>query len=143
MGADIGKFLPVPTPISKPYWDACKEKQLLLQQCLSCEHVQFYPRSFCTECTGRDLSWVQATGQGVVKSYTIVRHPVSRAYAAETPYVIALIHLDEGPVMMSQVNGCEPEDVSIGMRVKLVFESWSEEFTLPLFEALEGKSDRV
>ena len=141
MSGENGKFLPVPTPISRAYWDGCNEKQLLMQQCQACESFQFYPRSVCTDCMSQKLSWVPVSGLGTVASWTIVRHPVSRAYAGDIPYVIALIRLDEGPVMMSQVKDCAPDCVTSGMRVSVVYESWSDDFNMPLFVPLVSELD--
>jgi len=134
MSEQAAKFLPPPTPLSKPYWDGCNNRQLLIQKCSGCGHHQFYPRSFCTECGQKDPQWVQASGQGTVLTFTVVRRPVSEAYAADTPYVIALIRLAEGPVMMSQVTGCDPEEVTTGMSVHVVFQEWGDGVTVPNFE---------
>jgi len=134
MPENAAKFLPPPTPLSKPYWDGCNNRQLLLQKCSGCGHHQFYPRSFCTECGQKDPQWVQASGQGTVVTFTVVRRPVSEAYAADTPYVIALIRLAEGPVMMSQVTGCDAEQVTTGMSVQVVFQEWGDGVTVPNFE---------
>ncbi len=128
------KLLPPETPASKPYWAACRKHQLLIQRCSACGHYQFYPRTFCTECMQREPEWVQASGRGTVETWTIVRRPVSEAYAADTPYVIALIRLDEGPVMMSQVSDCDPEGVHSGMRVEVIFKDWGDEVSLPVFK---------
>jgi uncharacterized OB-fold protein len=134
MTANLEKFLPHPTPVSRAYWDACRKHQLLIQHCLSCGHYQFYPRSFCTACMAREPAWKQASGLGTVVTWTVVRRPVAEAYAADTPYVIALIRLDEGPVMMSQVTGCDADTVHSGMRVEAAFAAWSEEVTVPVFK---------
>jgi len=133
MDAHAGKHFPRPTPVSRPYWDACREGRLLLQLCSGCHKHQFYPRIVCSHCGASTLEWAQASGRGTVQSFTVVRRPVSPGYAADTPYVIALIALAEGPVMMSNVVGCAPEDVNVGMPVEVLFETWSEEITVPKF----------
>jgi uncharacterized OB-fold protein len=133
MKTHTGKFLPHPSPTSRVYWEGCRKHQLLIQHCSACGHYQFYPRSFCTCCMAREPAWEQASGLGTVASWTVVRRPVSEAYAAQTPYVIALIELDEGPVMMSQVTGCDVDGVRSGMRVEVAFEAWSEQVTMPVF----------
>ena len=133
MDAHAGKHFPRPTPVSRPYWDACREGRLLLQRCDSCGKHQFYPRILCSHCGGSTLAWAEASGRGTVQTFTVVRRPVSPGYAADTPYVIALIALAEGPVMMSNVVGCAPEDVGVGMPVEVLFETWSEEITVPKF----------
>ena len=133
MSTTQGKFLPRPTPGSKPFWDGCRDGELLIQHCAACGHYQFYPRILCTNCNSRDLGWARSAGSGKVITYTVVRHPVSPAYADDVPYVIALIRLGEGPVMMSNVVQCEPADVQTGMPVEVVFEAWSDEITMPVF----------
>lgn len=133
MAAGGGKFVPVPTPLSRVYWDACRERRLLLQRCPECGQHQFYPRTLCASCGSRAVEWVEASGQGAVESWTVVRTPVAEAYAGEVPYIIVLIRLDEGPVMMSQLVDCAPEHVSHGMHVEVEFREWSETITMPLF----------
>ena len=78
-----------------------------------------------------------ASGLAEVSSFTIVRRPVSKAYADEVPYVVALIKLDEGPTMMSNIVECDIDNVNIGMRVEVLFEDWSEEISIPKFRPVE------
>ena len=125
------KNLPAPTPLTAPYWEGCQAGELRIQYCQVCDRHQFYPRSICAGCLG-DVEWVVASGRGEVISYTIVRLAVSEAYAAEVPYVIALIRLAEGPQLMSQVN-CELGDIATGLNVEVCFETWSDEVTIPKF----------
>ena len=127
------KMMPAVSPETAEYWAACKRRELVVQRCSSCGMHQFYPRVLCTGCSARTLEWVRASGRGAVKSYTVVRRAVSEAYVAEVPYVVALIALEEGPTMMSNVVGCDPESVRIGMPVQVVFEDWSETVTVPKF----------
>ena len=76
MNPHEGKHLPRPTPLSQPWWDACRKQQLLLQRCSGCEHVQFYPRTLCTACGGDNIEWVRASGNGTLLSYTVIQDPV-------------------------------------------------------------------
>jgi len=128
-----GRNLPRPTPETAAYWEGCRQGKLMIQRCGSCGHYQFYPRLVCTSCMSTPVEWAQASGRGKVVSFTIVRQAISQAYAAEVPYVIALIQLDEGPTMMSNVIDCDPEQVKIGMPVEVTFETWSEDLTVPKF----------
>lgn len=127
------KTLPVPTPLTLPYWQACREGRLLLQRCAACGHRQFYPRVICTQCGSEQLAWFDAAGRGRVKSFTVIRQAVSAAYAADVPYIVALIGLAEGPTMMSNVVGCAPEEIRIGAAVRLSFAAWSAEISMPVF----------
>lgn len=81
-----------------------------------------------------NIEWVKAKGYGEILSYTIVRRAISVAYAANVPYVIALIQLEEGPKMMSNIVNCQPDKVMIGMSVEVVFDDWSEELSIPMFQ---------
>jgi uncharacterized OB-fold protein len=128
-----GRFLPVPTPETQPFWDGCLAGELRIQQCPACGHHQFYPRQFCTACGHAEPAWQVASGRGEVVSFTVVRHPVSQAYAAEVPYVLALIRLAEGPQMMSTLVDCLPEQVSIGAPVTVLFERCNEQIAIARF----------
>lgn len=81
-----------------------------------------------------DLEMVLSSGRGTVTTFSIVRHPVSKAYASEVPYALALIKLTEGPVMMSAICNTHPETVHTGMPVEVVFEKWTDEITIPKFQ---------
>ncbi|MGB8691880.1 MAG: Zn-ribbon domain-containing OB-fold protein [Steroidobacteraceae bacterium] len=127
------KHLPQITPETAEYWAGCKRHELLIQRCADCGAAQFYPRAFCTHCSGSKVRWVRASGRGTLASYTIVHRAVSQAYAAEVPYVVALVSLEEGPMMMSNVIGCSPGDLRVGMSLQVVFDDWSESITVPKF----------
>ena len=128
-----GKIFPRPTVETKRYWEECKKHKVLIQHCSNCEKYQFYPRPICTNCMSEEIEWKQASGRGEILSYTTVHRAISKAYAKEVPYVVALIELDEGVTMMSNVISCKFEDIKIGMRVEVIFEDWSEEFAIPKF----------
>ena len=76
---------------------------------------------------------------GVVSSFAIVRHPPSPAFAADVPYAVALIALDEGPTMVAGLRGCAPEAVSVGLRVEVEFEARSDDIHLPYFHPSGGR----
>jgi len=82
------------------------------------------------------VEWVKASGRGKVLSFTIVYRPVTQAFAGEVPYIVALITLDEGPQMMSNIVGCPLEKVRIGMSVEATFEDWTEEISVPKFKPI-------
>ncbi|MEI8297197.1 MAG: Zn-ribbon domain-containing OB-fold protein [Pseudomonadota bacterium] len=128
------KPAPVASPETAEYWAGAKRHELLIQRCSSCGHHQFYPRVLCTTCSGRMLTWVQASGRGTIRSYTVVRRPVSEAYAPDVPYVVALVALAEGPTMMSRIVGIDPEIVRIGRAVEVTFQNWTAEVSVPVFK---------
>ena len=127
------KPAPVASPETAEYWAGARRHELMIQRCNSCGRHQFYPRVLCTACSGRMMTWVRASGRGTVSSYTIVRRPVSEAYAPDVPYVVALVALAEGPTMMSHVVGIVPEAVRIGLAVEVAFQDWTDVVSVPVF----------
>jgi uncharacterized OB-fold protein len=123
---------PDPTNFSQPFWDAAKEKKLVLQYCLDSGKYQFYPRPVSQVTGKRNLEWREVSGKGEVFSYTVTRRPPPVFKGAE-PYVLGSIELDEGVRMMSPIVGCAPEDVKVGMRVRVAWEE-NEGFNYPVFE---------
>ena len=126
------KVLPKPGLLTESYWLACREGVLTMQRCGSCKEYQFYPRTICSHCGGQNLSWSSVSGLGTIKSFTVVRRAISRAY--ESPYILALIDLDEGPCMMSSVIESEIESVSVGAAVRVAFRSWGDDIEMPVFK---------
>lgn len=127
------KPLPSPSPVTAPYWDAAREGRLLLRRCDACGAVSHPPRPLCVACWSDALSWIAASGRGTIVSATIVHQPPSPAYAADVPYVLAIVDLDEGPRMMANVVGCDPRAVRIGARVRVTFEARGD-FAIPQLE---------
>jgi uncharacterized OB-fold protein len=133
-----GKPLPPVDAESRPWWEACNEGRLTLQRCEHCKHVQFYPRGLCTQCGAASPPFVDASGRGTVRSFTIIRRAVSSAFEPEVPYVVALIELAEGPTMMSNIVGSPIDAISIGVPVELTFERRSETINIPQFRLKEA-----
>ena len=125
--------LPRPTALSQPFWDAARQHELHVQRCTACGTHVFYPRYNCTSCGSRGLDWVRASGRATVYTFTVARRPTHQAFADKTPYVIAIVELDEGPRLTTNIIGCEPDDVRIGMPVEASFEDTDDEVTLVTF----------
>ena len=126
---------PRPDPESAAYWAATVDNVLLVQKCTSCYHHQLYARAHCLVCRS-PVAWVEASGRGTVYSYTVIRQNFSRAFRELLPYVVALVDLEEGPRLMTNIVGSQPEDVRIGDAVRVRFEEVSEEAALPIFERI-------
>ncbi len=123
---------PRPDPESAPYWAATLEGRLLVQRCANGHH-QLYARAHCLVCR-EPVEWVEASGRGTVYSFTVIRQNMSRSFRHLLPYVVALVDLDEGPRLMTNLVNCDPEAVAIGAMVHVTFERVSEEAALPLFQ---------
>jgi uncharacterized OB-fold protein len=132
--SEPAKPIPVPNEDSRRFWEGCNEGKLVLQKCRLCSHVRFYPRICCTECGATETDWIEASGHGTVYSHATVHRAPSAAFKADVPYVLALVTLDEGPRMMTNIVGCKPEAVAIDMPVKVVFDRVSEDIAVPKFE---------
>lgn len=124
---------PVPQPdaLTQPFWDACREGRLEVSACDDCDHLFLPPGPRCPRCWSARLSPRAVSGRGRVYSFAVYRRTYHPGMPA--PYVVALIELDEGPRMISNVIGCAPEEVEIEMRVRLRFET-AGDFQLPRFE---------
>ena len=126
--------LPVANADSLPYWNAARERRLLIRKCNACGTLHFMPRHLCPACWSDQLEWVEAKGTGSVHSFTIIRRAPMAAFAPRAPYVLALIDLDEGPRMMANVLGEDALSVRIGDRVKVTFEERGEGAMIPQFQ---------
>lgn len=133
------RLVPVPDPITEPFWKAASEGRLVAQRCRECSRSVFYPRAVCPHCGGRYLDWEELSGRGKIYSFTVVHRPAHPGMAAAVPYVVALVELEEGPRLMSNVIHCEPDEVSIGMEVEVCFERLSEQISIPLFRPAASK----
>jgi uncharacterized OB-fold protein len=112
------RAFPVPDAITGPFWDGVAEGVLRLQRCAGCGRHVFYPRAVCPHCTGAELTWVEATGRGVVHSFTVV-HRAPAEYRDEVPYAVALVDLEEGVRMMARLVDVEPSAVRVGLPVEV------------------------
>jgi uncharacterized OB-fold protein len=108
-----------PTADTRPFWDGCRNRILRFQACEDCGAVQRIPRGVCANCHGLRLSWRDSAGQGTVLSHTTVHRAPTAAFKADTPYVIALVDLDEGFRLMVNARGAP---LAIGQRVRIGFE---------------------
>ena len=133
--SDYNKPLPTPDPVTQPFWDSLKEHAVKLQRCGGCNAFIFYPRALCPSCMSDDLAWTPVSGKGVVHAFAIPhRHP-NPAFGSMAPYVVALIELEEGAKLMSNLVEVEatPEAVKVGMAVEIVYDDVTENVTLPKF----------
>ncbi|MAI46043.1 MAG: Zn-ribbon domain-containing OB-fold protein [Hyphomicrobiaceae bacterium TMED74] len=127
------RIIPQPTPETQHYWDGAKRGELLLQTCNSCSHTYFPPRPFCPECGSRDVAVVKASGKGRLYSY-IINHMKAPGY--EPPFAVAVVELEEGPRIMTNILECEPtpEALQLDMPLEVTFEKLSDEISLPQFK---------
>ena len=131
--AEYDKPLPIPSAESQPYWEALRECRLMMPRCDDCRRYWFPPALLCPHCNAATWTWTQASGRGRIFSYVVYHRVYHPAFAQEVPYAVAVIELDEGPRMISNVIGIAPDKLACDMRVEVVFEPVSDTITLPKF----------
>ena len=137
---DLLPPLPQQDALTTPFWDACQQGVLEVSGCADCGHRFLPPGPCCPSCWSARLSPREVSGRGRVFSFVVYRRSYHPAIPA--PYVVALIELDEGPRLISNIVGCAPEAVSIDMPVQVRFEQVGD-FKLPRFEpALDPAESR-
>ena len=132
--AKYEKPLPVITEETAPYWEYCKKHELRMQKCTQCSYIRFPISIVCPNCHSMESEWTKLSGKGKVYSFIIFRQAYHESYKDDIPYVVAIIQLDEGPRMESNIIGCKVEDVKIDMPVEVCFNDVTEEISLPKFK---------
>lgn len=133
------KPVPIPSRSSQRFWDGCREGQLLIPQCQTCQHLFFYPRVLCPRCGSTDLGWVPSTGRGTVYTHTTIRMSFwGDAFADDVPYNVSYIELDEGVRIVSNVVGVPPDEVRVGMPVQVEFVA-REDYQIPIFRPVGNR----
>ena len=125
--------LPQPDLETEPFWDAAREGRLLIKECRACEQFHFYPRPFCPKCWSEDVEWVEASGRATLYTWSVVQRNDLPPFNERVPYVAAVVDLEEGPRMMTNVVDCEFEALTMGMDLVAVFHPISDEFTIVRF----------
>lgn len=131
------RALPTPTPETRHYWEGAREGELRLQRCDACRKAYFPPRPFCPDCGSREVSVFRASGRGKLHSY-VINH--MKAPGFEPPYAVAVVELEEGPRLMSNILDCPatPEALQLDMDLEVTFEKVTDEITLPQFRPAGG-----
>jgi uncharacterized protein len=115
------KPLPVPTHISQPFWDGLRERKVRIQYSPSTGQWVFYPRSHAPGTLAADLEWREITGEGVIHTFTAARRPTAPPWEGSTPQLLAVVQLNEGPHLTTELVNIAPEAIKVGMKVKPVF----------------------
>lgn len=143
MTSDHLRPQPGPVPhasshVSRPFWEGCRARELRYQRCAVCGLANFPPTEHCRQCLSQDVAWQRGSGRGEIYSWTVVYRPVTPEF--EPPYAPAIITLDEGYQMLTNVVGVPPEDLAVGLPVRVQFHATGPDVTLPYFAAAETGS---
>ncbi|MFI1889032.1 Zn-ribbon domain-containing OB-fold protein [Streptomyces jumonjinensis] len=118
---------------TRPFWDAAGRGVLLIRRCLACARAHHYPREFCPYCWSEDVDWETASGRAVLYTWSVVHRNDLPPFDARVPYTAAVVDLDEGPRMMTELVGCEEGAPVIGMALEVAFRTEGDGIAIPLF----------
>ena len=129
----IARLLPQLEGLAGEFYGFCKDGELRFQRCRDCDRWRHVPREMCAACGSWRWEWARSSGRGRVFTWTVVERALHPAFEEACPYAPAVIEMEEGVRILSQVTDCPPEDLEIDLPVEVVFESVTEEVTLPKF----------
>jgi uncharacterized OB-fold protein len=133
--AEYNKPLPnLNNPRTKPYWDAAKRHELRLQRCPTCGYVRYPQAPRCPECLEENDEWVTLSGRGKIWSFNVYHHVFNKTFAEDIPYNVALVELDEGPRLLTNIVGVPSEELRIEMPVEVYFDDVTSDVTLVKFK---------
>jgi uncharacterized OB-fold protein len=127
------KPIPAISDEMRPFYDGARRHELWVQRCTGCGALRFPARAICSECLAPTADWVQVSGRGEIFSFNVMHQVYHPGFAAEVPYAVVTVQLAEGPKLISNLVGVAPNQIRIGMPVRVVFETISDEVTLPKF----------
>jgi len=132
------KPLPQISPEMAPFFAAARRHELVVQRCGTCHTMRFPARAVCSRCLGRESEWVPVSGRGEVFSVAVMHQANHPGFAAEVPYAVVVVALEEGVRMLSNVVDCPVREVRIGLPVEVTFDDVTPEVTLPKFRPRRG-----
>ena len=127
------KPLPEITPAMRPFWEAARQHELVVQRCTACGAHRFPARDICSRCLSRDAEWVRSAGRGAVFSWAVMHQVYHPGFAGDVPYALVVIELDEGARLVSNLVDCPVDAIRAGMGVEVVFDDVTPDVTLPKF----------
>lgn len=132
------KPLPEPTPWSKPFWEGTKRHELLIQKCKDCSQLIMYPKKYCPSCLSDRMEWVKSSGRGKIYSFSVVKSNPPSAFIKDLPFTVAIIRLEEGVQMLSNIVASVPDILKCDSNVEVVFDDVTDEITLPKFRVVNS-----
>ena len=129
----LAKPLPKINADTQTFWDGCRQHVFRIQKCGDCGHLRWPPAFLCPNCLSKNTQWIAASGRGPVYSYAVYHVAFDPAFQEDLPYVVALVTLEEGPHILSNIVGCDPHKVICDMPVEVIWNEATESVTLPKF----------
>ena len=133
--SEFSRPLPVPTPISQPFWDALAQHTIRIQYSPSAGRFIFYPRILAPGTLADDLEWREISGSASLYTYTVAHRPVAPHFANDVPQILAVAQWDEGPRFATEIVNTDPSELEVGMRIRPVFVDFpDDDITLLRYE---------
>jgi uncharacterized OB-fold protein len=132
--SEYTKPLPTITDENRGFWEGCKIGKLRMQKCDDCGHIRYPISNVCPKCLSYNFKWSDLSGRGEVFSYVIFHQLYNKAFEKDIPYNVAMVQLEEGPRMFSNVVGVENDAVKVGDKLEVTFDSVTPEITIPKFK---------
>ena len=124
---------PTINDVNRPFWDGCRRGELLMQRCGHCRRLRYPAAIVCPDCLSPATEWQAVSGHGKVFSFVVFHRAYHPAREGKVPYNVALIELDEGPIMLSNVIDVDNAKLTIGLAVRIAFEAMDESLSIPVF----------
>ena len=134
--SEYRKPLPTITDENRGFWEGAKQGKLTMQKCGECGHIRYPISHVCPDCLSYEFAWTPLSGRGEVFSYVVFHQLYNKAFADDIPYNVAMVQLEEGPRMFSNIVDVDSNDgdaVTIGDKIEVVFEQATPEIAIPKF----------
>jgi uncharacterized OB-fold protein len=128
-----GEFVPKPTGDTREFWEGCREKRLRFQKCKDCGHVRWPASNLCPECHSFEFTWIDSSGRGRVHTFVVYHMAFHPGWREKLPYITAVVELDEGPRFLSNIVESDPQALSCGAPVEVIWDK-AGEFFVPRFK---------
>jgi len=130
------KPLPQVNPDNRPFWQGCREHLLKIQKCGNCGRLRWPPGFLCPGCLSPEAEWITVTGKGRVYTFAVYHQAFQPGFQEDLPYVVAIVELDDGPRMMTNIIDCDPAGVACDMPVEVAWADRNDEFSIPCFRPI-------
>jgi len=123
---------------NRAFWEGCRQHELKFQQCAKCSQVRWPPSDLCPQCHSTDTDWLSSKGFGTVYTFAVYHAAFHPGFKADVPYTVAVVALDEGPRLLTNIVGCPPDQVRCDMPVEVTWQEVDEGITLPKFRPISN-----
>lgn len=131
--SEYKKPLPTITDENREFWEGARRGKIRMQRCTGCGHIRYPISQVCPECLSYDCEWTDLSGRGEIFSYVVFHQLYNPAFKDDIPYNVAMVQLEEGPRMYSNIVGVDNDAVKVGDKVEAVFDAVTPEVTIPRF----------